>query len=96
MKKSVNAVALENAINEVKRLRTVVKAERIELKAQREKMKVERIAAREVKAQIREAKKAERIAKLEAKLQAMKNPVGTKAIKANKKPGAVTIIKGAK
>lgn len=59
-------------------------------------MKVERIAAREAKAQVREAKKAERIAKLEAKLQAMKNPVGTKAIKANKKPSAVIITKGAK
>jgi len=41
-------------------------------------------------AALRAQKKAERIAKLEAKLNALRNPVGTKAIKANKKPGKVT------
>jgi hypothetical protein len=41
----------------------------------------------------REARKAERIAKLEAKLNALRNPVGTKAIKAAKKPGKVTTTK---
>jgi hypothetical protein len=41
----------------------------------------------------REARKAERIAKLEAKLNALRNPVGSKAVKANKKPGKVTTTK---
>ena len=35
------------------------------------------------------SKKAERILKLEAKIEALKNPVGTKARKASKKPSAV-------
>ena len=43
----------------------------------------------------RAAKKADRIAKLEAKLEALKNPVGAKAIKANKKAGPVTVTKTA-
>ena len=49
--------------------------------------------AREAKQAVREAKKAERIAKLQAKLDALLNPVGAKAIKANKKAGAVTVTK---
>ena len=51
--------------------------------------------ARENKAFDRAAKKADRIAKLEAKLFALKNPVGVKAIKANRKPSNVTILKAA-
>ena len=51
--------------------------------------------ARENKAFDRAAKKAARIAKLEAKLASLKNPVGTKAIKANKKPSNVTVLKAA-
>jgi uncharacterized protein (UPF0210 family) len=42
-------------------------------------------------ANLRAAKKAERIAKLEAKLDALRNPVGAKAIKANKKPSKATV-----
>jgi hypothetical protein len=50
--------------------------------------------AKENKAFDRAAKKADRIAKLEAKLAALKNPpVGTKAVKANKKPSKVTVLK---
>jgi len=49
--------------------------------------------ARENKAFDRAAKKAERIAKLEAKLSALKNPVGTAARKAAKKPSNVTVMK---
>lgn len=45
------------------------------------------------KAEAREAKKADRIAKLQAKLDALLNPVGAKAIKANKKPSKVTVTK---
>ena len=45
------------------------------------------------KAQARADKKTARIAALEAKLEALRNPVGAKAIKANKKAGAVTVTK---
>lgn len=44
-------------------------------------------------AALRAAKKAERIAKLEAKLEALRNPVGVKAVKANRKPGKVQVTK---
>jgi hypothetical protein len=44
-------------------------------------------------AALRAAKKADRIAKLEAKLAALRNPVGAKAVKANRKPGKVTVTK---
>jgi|688.fasta_scaffold248818_1 hypothetical protein len=44
-------------------------------------------------AALRAQKKAERIAKLEAKLEALRNPVGTKAIKASRKPGKVAVTK---
>ena len=44
-------------------------------------------------AALRAQKKAERIAKLEAKLEALRNPVGAKAIKANKKPSKATVTK---
>jgi hypothetical protein len=44
-------------------------------------------------AALRAEKKAARIAKLEAKLEALRNPVGTKAIKANRKAGKVTVTK---
>jgi len=54
----------------------------------------ERAAAKELKAIDRAEKKSARIAKLEAKLLALKSkPVGTKAIKANKKPSKVTVLK---
>lgn len=41
----------------------------------------------------RAEKKAARIAALEAKLEALRNPVGAKAIKANRKAGKVTVTK---
>jgi capsule polysaccharide export protein KpsE/RkpR len=54
----------------------------------------ERAASKELKAIDRAEKKAARIAKLEAKLLALKTkPVGTKAIKMNKKPSKVTVLK---
>ena len=60
---------------------------RIELAAKR-------AAAKEIKAIDRAEKKAARIAKLEAKLIALKSkPVGAKAIKMNKKPSKVTVLK---
>jgi len=54
----------------------------------------ERAAAKELKAIDRAEKKSARIAKLEAKLIALKSkPVGAKAIKMNKKPSKVTVLK---
>jgi len=44
-------------------------------------------------AMARAEKKAARIAALEAKLEALRNPVGAKAIKANRKAGKVTVTK---
>jgi hypothetical protein len=44
---------------------------------------------------LRAQKKADRIAALEAKLEALRNPVGAKAIKANKKPSKATVTKTA-
>jgi hypothetical protein len=49
--------------------------------------------AQSVKRVERETRKAERIAKLEAKIEALRNPVGAKAVKANRKPGKVTTTK---
>ena len=54
-----------------------------------------RVLAKAEKAQVRAEKRQSRIAALEAKLEALRNPVGAKAIKANKKPGAVTVTKTA-
>ena len=42
---------------------------------------------------LRAQKKADRIAALEAKLEALRNPVGAKAIKANKKPSKPAVTK---
>ena len=65
-------------------LRDVYAQARADLKAGKALLKADREAARA-------AKKAERIAKLQAKIDALTNPVGTKARKANKKPGAVKV-----
>ena len=42
---------------------------------------------------LRAQKKQDRIAKLEQKLAALRNPVGTKAIKANRKPSKTVVTK---
>jgi hypothetical protein len=52
-----------------------------------------KVLAQSAKRVERETRKAERIAKLEAKLNALRNPVGAKALKANRKPGKVTTTK---
>jgi capsule polysaccharide export protein KpsE/RkpR len=71
---------------ELAKLIRMRKDARIELAAKR-------AAAKELKAIDRAEKKSARIAKLEAKLLALKSkPVGTKAIKANKKPSACTTV----
>jgi len=53
----------------------------------------EKEASKLYKAAVAEQKRQDRIAKLQAKIDAIKNPVGSKAIKLNKKPSKVTIIK---
>jgi hypothetical protein len=50
-------------------------------------------ARKQNSAALRAEKKAARIAALEAKLEALRNPVGAKAIKANRKAGAVSVTK---
>lgn len=73
---------------ELKELAAKAKAERV-LKVETRKAEVEQ------RKQARAVKKAERIAKLEARLRDLKSPpVGTKARKAARKPGPVTITKG--
>ena len=75
------------AKSELAKLIRMRKDGRIELAAKR-------AAAKELKAIDRAEKKAMRIAKLEAKLMMLKSkPVGAKAIKANKKPSKVTVLK---
>ena len=72
---------------ELSKLIRMRKDGRIELAAKR-------AAAKELKVRDRAEKKAMRIAKLEAKLIALKSkPVGAKAIKMNKKPSKVTVLK---
>ena len=66
----------------------------------RDSIAFDKRAARIMKADAKVAKQAERqekraskIAALEAKLEALRNPVGAKAIKANKKASKATVIK---
>lgn len=96
MSKSVNVMALAAARAEVKRLVEVVRAERETAKTVREFARREREFEREARASARAERKAVRIAKLEAKLAALKSgPVGTKAMRANRKPSKVIVTKGA-
>ena len=67
-------------------LRNEIALDKLLVKKAKEKTKAANAAKRE-------ANKANRIAKLQAKLDALMNPVGAKAIKANRKAGAVTIVK---
>lgn len=50
-------------------------------------------ARKQNSALLRAQKKQDRIAKLEQKLAALRNPVGTKAIKANRKPSKTVVTK---
>ena len=50
-------------------------------------------ARKQNSALLRAQKKQDRIAKLEQKLAALRNPVGTKAIKANRKPSKTVTTK---
>ena len=85
---SVNGLTLAQKRETVLALRASIKSEVAARKATKQ-------AGKEARVFLRAAKKAERIAKLEAKLASLKNPVGTAARKANKKPSNVTILKAA-
>ncbi len=76
---SVNGLTLKQKREAVAALRVAIKEEATIRKIVRADAKAARLA-------IREAKKADAIAKLEAKLAKMKSP---------KKPGPVTVFKGA-
>ena len=85
---------LADAKAKVVAIRKEVAALRRMQKDMRIAVRAEKIAAKELVAIDRAEKKAMRIAKLEAKLIALKSkPVGAKAIKANKKPSKVTVLK---
>ena len=88
---STQGLTLAQKREAVKALRASIKEELAVRKMARAAAKVEKTIARQAKRNIAAAKKAERIAKLEAKLASLKNPVGTKAIKANKKPSAAVV-----
>ena len=90
----LTTLAIESKREEI----AAAKAELAKLIRMRKDARIElaakRAAAKELKAIDRAEKKAMRIAKLEAKLLALKSkPVGAKAIKMNKKPSKVTVLK---
>ena len=93
---------MESTVTLIKARREQLVSIRAELKELVQKAKMERIMKNEAKKteqaerkQAQAIKKAERIAKLEARLASMKAPkVGSKALKANRKPGPVTVTKG--
>lgn len=97
---SVNGLTLAQKRETLKALRESIKAEVAAKREARAVAKVDKAIARAAKVEAREAKateralkKAARIAALEAKLEAMKNPVGTKARKANMRPSKVTVTR---
>jgi hypothetical protein len=73
--------------------RSLIKELRESIAIDRSVARSAKVLARAEKAQARADKKADRIAKLQAKLDALLNPVGAKAIKASKKPGKATVTK---
>jgi hypothetical protein len=73
--------------------RNLVKSIKLMIKEHVEANRQANFERKQNSAALRAAKKAERIAKLEAKLEALRNPVGAKAIKANRKAGKVTVTK---
>ena len=70
----------------IKELREAIRSDVIVNKELKAIVKAQKAAARV-------EKRANRIAALEKKLEALRNPVGVKAVKANRKPGKVTIVK---
>jgi hypothetical protein len=73
--------------------RNLVKSIKLMIKEHVEANRQANFERKQNSAALRAEKKAARIAKLEAKLEALRNPVGAKAIKANRKAGKVTTTK---
>ena len=79
--------ALDNS-----QLRQLITEAKVEIRKNTEKMRIMKADAKILKAVTRDAKRQAQIAKLQAKIEALSNPVGAKAIKANRKPGAVKVF----
>jgi len=100
---SVNGLTLNQKREAVKALRASISADVAFRRDAKVSAKIEKQALRAAKAQLAEVKMAERIAKATARLEALQakaiakalGPVGTKAVKANRKAGKVTISEGA-
>jgi len=100
---SVNGLTLNQKREAVKALRASISESVAYNRAAKATAKAEKAASRYVKAAAAEQKMADRIAKATARLEALQakaiakavGKVGAKAIKANRKPGAVTISEGA-
>ena len=73
--------------------RALVKSLKDMIKEDIEASRTVKALAKAAKRVERESKRADRIAALEAKIAALRNPVGTKAIKSNRKPGKVAVTK---
>ncbi len=91
----VNELNLADKRALIVELKDAIKSDVAAAKASKAADKYIKKIARENKAFDRAAKKAARIAKLEAKLASLKSPVGIKAVKANKKPSNVSVLKAA-
>jgi len=78
---------------EIAELVEVVKQEKVNMAEARAVEKAQKVAAKEAKAAARAQKKAEKIAALEAKLNALRNPVGSAARKAARRPSKVVVTK---
>ena len=87
----VNELNLADKRALIVELKDAIRVDMMAARVAKAKNKEIKKIARENRAYDRAAKKAARIAKLEAKLSALKNPVGAKAIKANKKPSKATV-----
>jgi hypothetical protein len=94
---SVNGLTLNQKREAIAALRASIKADRANRSAATAQKRADREAAKLAKAAAAVVKREAAIAKAQARLQKLLDkqsaPVGTKAIKANKKPGAVKITK---
>jgi nicotinate-nucleotide pyrophosphorylase len=100
---SVNGLTLNQKREAIKALRASISSEVAMRREAKAEAKIEKSYIRMSKAVLAEQKMAEKIAKATARLEALQakaiakavGKVGAKAIKANRKPGAVTISEGA-
>ena len=77
----------------VSQKRAMIVELRAEIASDKMMAKQVKIIERERKAEARAEKRANRIAALQAKIDALRNPVGAKAIKANRKPSKAIVTK---